>query len=361
MTFGVRLLALRNKTQHRAGFFLVMLLLSFITNSFAQSAAKHKITMITVAKVAKHALIKRCSSVAVLKSSMDPVIKAQTSGQVKKVAVVRGQAVEPGQLLLELNNQWQKVALEAARINYEKMKLVRKSQAYAYQKLKRTTGLVSKFSLEKVTVEDEIAKKNIAIALNKVLKAQHELDKTIIRSPIYANIKKIMISQGSVVAVNDPIMQLNSNKDLYASFQFNSSCMPYLKSGQKLKIHSLSALDKKANKIMTQKVTSYNPETQSAVVVIPFDNNKNLLSGSALQADINISLRRLAIPVVSVQYGLDGKYVYVIKKGVANKQPVTTGLQYGKMIEIISGLKKGDIIAVEGAGFLRENEKVTTK
>jgi multidrug efflux pump subunit AcrA (membrane-fusion protein) len=56
-----------------------------------------------------------------------------------------------------------------------------------------------------------------------------------------------------------------------------------------------------------------------------------------------------------------GTVVYVIEEGRAVQRVVETGLQRDGVVEILSGLKAGERVAVDGAGFLTDGAAVEVK
>ena len=79
-----------------------------------------------------------------------------------------------------------------------------------------------------------------------------------------------------------------------------------------------------------------------------------------LEVGVKFDLRNsLSVPDTSIMIEGDKSYVYKInEKNIANKTEVKTGLRNNKNIEIISGLKKGDIIAAEGLKKVRPRGKI---
>jgi multidrug efflux pump subunit AcrA (membrane-fusion protein) len=56
-----------------------------------------------------------------------------------------------------------------------------------------------------------------------------------------------------------------------------------------------------------------------------------------------------------------GKVVYVVEGSKVRQQIVRTGGKEGGLVEIIDGLKGGESVALDGAGFLTQDAPVTVK
>ena len=64
-------------------------------------------------------------------------------------------------------------------------------------------------------------------------------------------------------------------------------------------------------------------------------------------------------PVAAIQHGAPGAFVYLVKPdGAVAVQPVTTGAVDGDNVQIVSGLKPGDDVVVDGADRLRDGAHV---
>lgn len=56
-----------------------------------------------------------------------------------------------------------------------------------------------------------------------------------------------------------------------------------------------------------------------------------------------------------------GKVVYVIEGGKAMQRVVNAGVKRDGWVEILSGLKRGETVALDGAGFLTDNAAVNVQ
>ncbi len=64
-------------------------------------------------------------------------------------------------------------------------------------------------------------------------------------------------------------------------------------------------------------------------------------------------------PVAAIQHGAPGAFVYLIKPdGTVAVRPVKPGVADGDNVQIVSGLKPGDTVVVDGADELREGARV---
>ena len=79
-----------------------------------------------------------------------------------------------------------------------------------------------------------------------------------------------------------------------------------------------------------------------------------------MEVSVKFNLRdTLGVPDTSVMIEGDKSFVYKITdENIVNKVEVNTGVRSNKNIEIISGLKEGDIIVAEGLKKVRPRGKI---
>ena len=70
--------------------------------------------------------------------------------------------------------------------------------------------------------------------------------------------------------------------------------------------------------------------------------------------------KSFTVPVRSVQQGGDGRqFVWLAKDGKASRQTITVGQTQGNRITVLSGLKEGDKVIVEGYQKVSEGSKIS--
>ena len=68
----------------------------------------------------------------------------------------------------------------------------------------------------------------------------------------------------------------------------------------------------------------------------------------------------IVVPRAAVQNAEDGKaFVFVIAEGKARKRAVTLGVGNGRDVLVLSGLAKGENVAVSNAGVLQDGMEVS--
>jgi membrane fusion protein, multidrug efflux system len=139
--------------------------------------------------------------------------------------------------------------------------------------------------------------------------------------------------------------------------------LPKIRSGEKL---VATAYDRaNVRKLATGTVAALDSQIDTTTGMVKlravFDNADEALFPNQF---VNIRLLAftlkdaLAAPLAGIQHGAPGDYAYVIENGKARAQVVKLGRTSGAFVEILSGLKAGDQVVVDGADRLREGAEV---
>lgn len=104
------------------------------------------------------------------------------------------------------------------------------------------------------------------------------------------------------------------------------------------------------------------PSTRLGVVRVSVPDRSGLRPGMFVRGTIALGSRNvLSVPSVAV-LGEAGKYfVFTLEGDVVHRTSVETGARAADRVEIMTGLKPGEKVVVEGAGFLSDGDAVTVK
>ena len=75
---------------------------------------------------------------------------------------------------------------------------------------------------------------------------------------------------------------------------------------------------------------------------------------------LDVRKNAIVVPLAAVQRGTQGSYVYTVKNGHANFQPVKVDLTQGNISLIASGVAEGDQVVVDGQDRLQAGSAVET-
>ena len=108
--------------------------------------------------------------------------------------------------------------------------------------------------------------------------------------------------------------------------------------------------------------TVVDPTTGSVKLRALFDNKDSKLFPAQF---VNVKLfvdtlhNQTVVPVAAIQRGADGNFVFVVTpEKTVNQHNVKTGIQDGNNIQVLSGVKPGDTVVVDGADRLRDGADI---
>jgi RND family efflux transporter MFP subunit len=100
-------------------------------------------------------------------------------------------------------------------------------------------------------------------------------------------------------------------------------------------------------------------DSLSIDVIADIVNQPNWQAGGSVRGTVVFKeISNLSVPEQSIILRPAGQVVYVIRNDVAYEKSVQTGITQNGNTEITSGLKLGEIIAVEGAAYLTDEAKI---
>ena len=95
-------------------------------------------------------------------------------------------------------------------------------------------------------------------------------------------------------------------------------------------------------------------------IVIPNDHQYRLKAGMTSRIDLNVTTayNALLIPRIALLGSVRDARVYVVENNIAHIRQITAGSEFDSDIEILSGLKEGDVVITVGTNNIRDGVPV---
>ena len=187
------------------------------------------------------------------------------------------------------------------------------------------------------------------------------------RKGIQAEFKGVIsdakVTQGATVTQGMELFTLQSTQDVCVEANVSKYDFDKVKEGQKAEI-TLGDKKYKGTVDKVSKIAIPNEKGTPLIgVSVHIDNpDDDIFIGVEAKVTIQASEAKnvRVLPVEVVNIGKEGSFCYVVNKGKIEKKDIETGVTSDSMVEVKSGLKKGDQV-IKDMGNYSEGDSVTAK
>lgn len=303
-------------------------------------------------------------SVGFLRSKASPLLSAEIEGPIIAIHTFEGQFIEEGQLLAELNAEdfKQSVAIEKSEIG--RLNALIKNQngtVKRYRKLLKQRS-ASQDKLDEAESALMALKARISGARARLKLAEANLKRTKIISPVSGQVEKRFVSVGDYLKKGTPLFELARTDFLEAHLPFPEQLSNYFKIGQAVHLKTTTTL-KPIHGTISSLHPKINRQSLSMEVIVEVSNPGGWKPGASVNGTVTVETHpnAILIPSRSIVRRPTGNVVYLIKDNKAIEQKITIGIQRDGQSEILSGLSKGQTIALDGAHWLSNGLPVRIK
>lgn len=294
------------------------------------------------------------SAVGTFTAYNDVLLKAETAGRIEAVHFKEGDHVQPDKKLFTLHNEEQKlkVQLAQAALDLSKSSLERKKTLVK-------KGFVSKQLFEEVRYAAKVAEAELSLA-------KEELSKTVVRAPFDGDLSNKVVSVGAFVNEGDDLVHIQDITPIRLIFHLPENEIKNIKPGDKVVATTDLYTDKKFPGTVETVEPRIDEKSRTAIVHATFPNQQKLLIPGlygrvTIETTSQKKTKSVQVPEQALVIRPDGTYVYKIKKDKAILTKVSLGIRTGDEAQVLSGLKGGDQIVLEGQDKLQDGSDVTVE
>ena len=346
--------------------------------------------------------VRRSVDVVGTLAAVDQVtISSEADGKVRRILADLGDRVKAGQVLIELDSEKQQYTYEqqqaalarslaqygatdpkqlpeiektpeARRANAE---LVQATQAFdrASELHKRT--LISQQALDdaRAALQSARSRYDAALQSGKDLRASiqaseatmkladRQLRDTQIRAPFDGYVEKRLVNMGELVKAQMPVMAIVRLDPLKVIAEIPERMTPWIADGRPVELR----VDAYQNRTFTGTVTRISPAVNASTRAFPFEarvSNADAALKPGTFARVHLEIGKvddvLTLPYSAIQYRYGVNRVFVVAGDKLVVRELSLGERLGDRVEILSGVKQDERIAVTDVDTLTEGQAV---
>jgi multidrug efflux system membrane fusion protein len=331
------------------------------------AAEKSKVTFpVEVVPVALRSLVFTVIAVGSVDAFEKVQVTARVSGVVDRVLFAEGNLAAVDQILVEIEPERYKLAVESAQAAYDKA-LAAKADAEAGLKrreivITQTPGLIPGEELETWRTKVLLAASDVAQTLVALNQAKLNLHDAYVRAPFNGILQTRTVQTGQYVQVGTVLATLIRRDPLLLRFSVPERSAAELRPGQVANFKVRDNEKEYASKIVHVAAAADEGTRMVAVTAeIRDTSDMALRPGAFAEITIPVSASRTApvIPQIAIRPSERGFIAYVIEKDMAIERILTIGMRTADgQAEVLSGLQPGELLVVRGADALRANAPV---
>ena len=349
--------------------FIVLTLLTSCSQSETKTIEEKDFIPITTYKVNKTIIYDSFLSLGKIEPNKIMTVSSEKKGDIENIYISNGEEVKRNEALFTIKNKdvknnynITKSQLETRKENL-KIKLDDAKEIYDKNNLLFEKGAISKQKLQTSKINYDQIKKEYKDAVvsynNQINILQNDLKDYTFSSPISGKIAAIYIEEDDNYKGQDALTIIDDKK-IIAKVKVTSSQIDLIKKDQNVKIYP----DATFKDSVLGKVVNFNyiPNESTGLYNVEILINESVEQfkiGSYIEAEFILNKRKsLAVPKKAVINEQNKNFVYLIKKNKAIKKEIQVGNTKNDLIEVITGLKESDIIALKGNAYLENNSDV---
>ena len=277
-------------------------------------------------------------------------VLSTVGGTIQQLRFNLGDHVNEGQILAIMDTRLLQLDLQKAETNAAKLR----------RDLQNYTELLEGQAATQEKVNE--IRQNYLDAANQVSQVKKQISDAAVKAPTSGTIASKPLEQGVFANAGAEIATIVNLSQAKVQLNLTETEVYQAKQGQQVKITT----DVYPGQVFNGKITFISPqadETHNYRVEILATNKEGSLlrSGTFVYADFSRKTTQniLLIPREALTESIKDASVYVVENNVVHQKPIKTGMEVGNQIQVINGLKTGEVVVTSGQINLKEGTQVS--
>jgi HlyD family secretion protein len=205
----------------------------------------------------------------------------------------------------------------------------------------------------------ESARAQLALAEARLENVDLQLSRTDVRAPVAGKITARNAKLGAIAtAAGAPMFVMIRDGALELRADVAETDLLRLKPGLTARLRAVGMTDEMTGTLRLVEPT-IDPVTRLGRARIDIDAKAELRSGMFVEATILVAERdALAVPLTALGTTPEGTSVMRVTDGTVEQVTVKTGIRDGGMVEIVDGLRAGDLVVAKAGAFVRAGDRI---
>jgi membrane fusion protein (multidrug efflux system) len=304
---------------------------------------------VVVSPVRSASVTERTESVGTVRARDAVTITAKVSGMVQAIRFQEGQRVREGEELVELDAAALRAELDQARALFDdaRSQVVRArglqaGQTIAAQRLETLEALMRQ-------------------AEGRVRQNEARLQELRIIAPFSGRVGLRQVSVGALIQPGTVVTTLDDISRVRVEFSVPEVFVARLRQGSPVLARSSAFGDRRFEGRVAVVDTRIDTTTRTVRVISEFDNSDEALKpGLFMTVELELGRREDAMLIAeeAIDPVGDRSFVYVIRENRARRIEVRLGQRMPGEVEVVSGLRPGEMVVVRGIQRLRNDAPV---
>ncbi len=278
------------------------------------------------------------------------IVASESAGKITHIHFKMGDFVSKGTVLAQVDDTYKRLALENTQINYKKTK----------DDYERYQILIKGDAVSETQLRDmKVAYENAAIQLEN---AKKQVEDTRIVAPFDGYITAQNTELGAYVNVGTSIAEIADIARLKVTLAVSENTAYELFQGQEVSVNA-SVYRDVDYKGSISRISPKGDNAHKYPVEILIVNDKNHLLKAGTYVNVTVGMGKakpaLMIPRDAIVSSVKDPSVYLVNGETAQLVKINTGRDYQTDLEVLSGLKEGDLVVTNGQINLMDGAKIS--
>jgi RND family efflux transporter MFP subunit len=276
-------------------------------------------------------------------------LEAKVAGRIAELPVGLGQALKAGELVARLDVREIQAKLDQARAVRDQARRDRE----------RFEALLRQQAVTQAEFDAVEARARVAEAA--VAEAETMLGYAEVRAPFDGVVARKLADVGDLASPGRPLVELEDPKSLRLEADVPEALIGGVASGAKLPVR-IGALAAELEGVVAEIAPAADPNSRTFRVKLDLPDAPGLKAGLFGRVAVPMGQTRAPrVPASALVVRGQMEMVFVVADGRAQMRLVKSGKRFGEEVELVSGVRPGERVVVEGAAALLDGQPVEVR